>query len=189
MKKALLSLSLIVIAAFSALAQEVTDKSYVTKTGEKVLRFEMTMPVDAKRVWRAFSDPEDMKGWIAPVIQLDLRIGGTLLTNYEKTAKITDASTIRLSIINYLEGELMTYKVELKNNVFPKKVQDEDQNLQEIIQIFDLGGGKTRLVSSMIGWGAGKEWDDAYAFFAKGNKWTYEELIKHLLKKPDEKTK
>ena len=89
MKKALLSLSLIVIAAFAASAQEVIDKSYVTKTGEKVLRFEATLPVDAKRVWRAFSDPEDMKGWIAPFIQLDLRIGGTLLTNYDKTAKIT----------------------------------------------------------------------------------------------------
>ena len=35
----------------------------------------------------------------------------------------------------------------------------------------------------MIGWGTGKEWDDAYVFFAKGNKWTYEELIKYLLKK------
>jgi hypothetical protein len=183
MKKALLSLSMIVIAAFAASAQEVIDKSYVSKTGEKVLRFETVLPVDAKRVWRAFSDPEDMKGWIAPVIQLDLRIGGELLTNYDKAAKITDASTIHLPIINYLDGELMTYKVEL-NNAFPKKLQDEDQNLQEVIQIFDLGVGKTRLVSSMIGWGTGKEWDDAYAFFAKGNKWTYEELIKHLLKKP-----
>lgn len=183
MKKVFLLLFLVCIAVFSLSAQEVIDRSYATKSGEKVLRFETTLPVDAKRVWQAFSDPEDMKGWVAPVIQLDLRAGGTLLTNYDKAAKINDASTIRLPIINYLEGELMTYKVEL-NNAFPKKLQDEDQNLQEVVQIFDLGGGKTRLVSSMIGWGTGKEWDDAYAFFAKGNKWTYEELIKHLLKKP-----
>lgn len=183
MKKALLFLFLIVTVVSASYSQSVIDRSYVTKSGEKVLRFEATLPVDAKRVWHAFSDPEDMKGWMAPVVRLDLRTGGELLTNYDKTAKITDASTIHLPIVNYLEGELMTYKVEL-NSVFPKKVQDEDQNLQEIIQIFDLGGGKTKLVSSMLGWGTGKEWDETYAFFAKGNKWTYDELIKHLLKKP-----
>jgi uncharacterized protein YndB with AHSA1/START domain len=183
MKKAILFLSLILIIVVSASAQDVADRSYVTKTGEKVLRFEVTLPVEKKRAWRAFTDPEDMKGWIAPVIKLDMRTGGVLLTNYDKAAKIEDASTIRLPIINYLEGELITYKVEL-NNAFPKKAQDEDQNLQEVIQFFDLGNGKTKLVSSMIGWGTGKEWDDAYAFFARGNKWTYEELIKYLVKKP-----
>ena len=183
MKKALLFLSLIAAFAVTAFSQDVADRSYVTKTGEKVLRFEVTLPVTKQRAWRAFTDPEDMKGWIAPVIKLDMRAGGVLLTNYDKGAKIEDASTIRLPIINYLEGDLITYKVEL-NNAFPKKAQDEDQNLQEVIQFFDLGNGKTKLVSSMIGWGTGKEWDDAYAFFAKGNKWTYEELIKYLLKKP-----
>jgi uncharacterized protein YndB with AHSA1/START domain len=173
-----------VLLGVSALsAQEVIDRSYVTRSGEKVLRFEITLPLDTKRVWRAFSDDEDMKGWIAPVIHLDLRPGGTLSTNYDKNAKITDASTIRLRIVNYLENEMITFGVQL-NDHFPKKAQDEDQNLQEVVQIFDLGGGKTKLVSSMIGWRTGKEWDDTYQFFVKGNKWTYEQLVKYLLKKP-----
>jgi len=183
MKRILLVVSLILLSVCALSAQDVIDRSYVTRSGEKVLRFEITLPLDTKRVWRAFSDPEDMKGWIAPVIQLDLRAGGMLSTNYDKNAKITDASTIRLPIVNYLEGELITFGVQL-NNHFPKKTQDEDQNLQEVIQLFDLGGGKTRLVSSMIGWGTGKEWDDTYQFFTKGNKWTYEQLVKYLMKKP-----
>ena len=32
----------------------------------------------------------------------------------------------------------------------------------------------------MIGWGQGDDWDKAYAFFVKGNTWTYEELLKSL---------
>ncbi len=31
----------------------------------------------------------------------------------------------------------------------------------------------------MIGWGVGDDWDKAYNFFAKGNEWTYQELLKN----------
>jgi len=59
--------------------------------------------------------------------------------------------------------------------------RDETQNLQEIVQIEDIGGGKTKIVSSMMGWGTGKEWDEtSYAFFARGNEWTYQQLAKSL---------
>ena len=59
-----------------------------------------------------------------------------------------------------------------------EKVRQEDKNLQEIIQIVDLGKGKTKIVFSMIGWGTGSDWDKTYEFFAKGNKWSYEQLVK-----------
>jgi len=29
----------------------------------------------------------------------------------------------------------------------------------------------------MVGWGVGKDWDETYQFFAKGNKWTYQQLV------------
>ncbi len=32
----------------------------------------------------------------------------------------------------------------------------------------------------MIGWGKGKEWDETYSFFEKGNKWSYQQLLKRL---------
>jgi hypothetical protein len=33
--------------------------------------------------------------------------------------------------------------------------------------------------NAMIGWGKGTDWDKAYEFFAKGNEWTYKELLKN----------
>jgi hypothetical protein len=57
-------------------------------------------------------------------------------------------------------------------------LQDEDQHLQEIIQFVSGGPGKTKIISSMIGWGQGKDWDKTYDFFLKGNEWTYKELLK-----------
>ena len=103
--------------------------------------------------------------------------GGYILTNYNKDKSLADTSSIRLGIINYLEGQLLTLKVEL-NNHFSKKLQEEDVNLQELIQFEEVEPGKTKIVSSMIGWGNGDDWKKTYNFFEKGNEWSYKELLK-----------
>lgn len=168
---------LLCLLASSLAAQEIKNTSYTTSTGERVLRLECEVPIARQEAWKLFTTAEGLKRWIAPVVAIDFRVGGQLLTNYDKSKAAGDPGTIRLPIVNYLEAELLTLKVEL-NESFAAKVVKEDQDLQEIIQLFDLGKGRTRLVSSMIGWGKGPEWDKTYAFFAKGNAWTYKELLK-----------
>lgn len=160
-------------------AQEVRNTSYVTQSGERVLRIETVVPASTENVWKAWTVPQELSKWIAPVVAIDLKIGGTISTNYDEKAAIGNAGTIRLPIINYIEKQLITLKVNL-NEKFPKRVRDEDHNLQEIVQIVDLGDGKTKVVSSMVGWGTGKDWDQSYDFFARGNEWTYRKLAKHL---------
>ncbi|HXS56568.1 MAG TPA: hypothetical protein VN726_10625, partial [Hanamia sp.] len=80
-----------------------------------------------------------------------------------------------LKIVNYIEKELLTLKVKL-NDAFPKSVQHDDGNLQELIQFIYVGPQQTKIVSSMVGWGQGSDWDRTYNFFVKGNTWTYEQL-------------
>jgi hypothetical protein len=157
-------------------AQTVTDTSYVTSVGERVLRVECTVPAGIRETWKLFSTAEGLRKWAAPVVAIDLRVGGHILTNYDKTKSVRDPGTIRLLIVNYLEGDLMTLKVTL-NDDFPAKIRRRDGNLQEIIQLHELGSRRTRITSSMLGWGVGPEWDRAYAFFAAGNKWTYQQLV------------
>ncbi len=118
-----------------------------------------------------------LRCWAAPLVRLDLRIGGSLQSNYNKNATIGDPGTISLGIVNYVENEIMTYRVRL-NDEFSAQLRSEDGNLQEIIQLLRLRNGGTRLVSTMVGWGKGAEWDKAVAFFAKGNEFSYKELAK-----------
>ena len=158
-------------------AQEVQNTSYTTSTGEKVLRLEFVIPVDKQEAWKLLASGEGWKKWAAPVVSFNLKVGGLILTNYDKNKAVGDSGTIRLPIINYLEGEMITLKVIL-NETFSQKVRQEDSDLQEVIQITDLGDKKTKVTSSMIGWGTGREWDNTYAFFSKGNKWSYEQLTK-----------
>ncbi|MBK9398652.1 MAG: hypothetical protein IPN55_16005 [Saprospiraceae bacterium] len=82
-----------------------------------------------------------------------------------------------MDIINYLDSEMLTLKVNLNEN-FPQQARNEDKNLQEIIQFIDIGKGNIKIISTMVGWGQGNDWDKAYTFFEKGNEWTYKELLK-----------
>ena len=158
-------------------AQVVVNTSYTTPSGEKVLRLEIVVPVDKKTAWKYFTKDELLKKWIAPLAHIELKTGGYILTNYNKDKSLDDSSHIKLDIINYLDEELLTFKVNLNDN-FPKSAKDEDKNLQELIQFKDAGNGKTKIISSMIGWGNSEDWNKTYAFFVKGNIWTYEELYK-----------
>jgi uncharacterized protein YndB with AHSA1/START domain len=164
-------------AAFGNVNAQVTNSSYVTRYGEKVLQLSIIVPIDKKDAWKLFTTDEGLKKWIAPVATIDMKTGGYIKTNYDRNKSAEDSSSIQLGIINYLEYEMMTLKVDL-NNSFPPDIKTGDKNLQEIIQFTDAGNGKTKLVSTMVGWGQGDNWNKAYDFFEKGNDWTFKEILK-----------
>ena len=161
------------------LAQEVVNTSPGPQARERILRIETTLPVPQEAVWEAFATVEGLRKWAAPVIELDLRTGGTMLAHYDPDASIGSPGTIRTTILNYLEGELITYKANLTDR-FPAKARAEDTYLQEIVRIVPLSAGSTRIVSTMVGWGTGPEWDETYEFFARGNEYTYRQLANAL---------
>jgi len=169
---AILSLSIV-----SVKAQTVKNSSYTTQTGEKVLRLEVVLPISKIEAWQLFTTDEELMKWIAPIAHIELKSGGYILTNYDETKSLSDSSSIQLNILNYIEQELLTLKVELNGN-FAESVQNEDENLQEIIQFEYVSPNETKIISSMIGWGQGEEWVKTYEFFVKGNLWTYAELRK-----------
>jgi hypothetical protein len=116
-----------------------------------------------------------LKTWLAPVAHIELKTGGYILTNYDSTKKLTDKSSIRSTIINFITNELLTLKVNLNDN-FPGSVRAADTNLQHIIQLFKIDNTHTKIVSSMVGFGNGADWDKTYDFFLKGNDWTFKKI-------------
>ncbi|MEO6355984.1 MAG: SRPBCC domain-containing protein, partial [Ferruginibacter sp.] len=168
-RRVLLLVIVLVISVFGIQAQ-VINSSYVTKFGEKALQFSIIVPIDKAEVWKLFTTDKGLEKWIAPVVKTNMKIGGWIRTNYDKTKTTEDTTAIQLDIINYLENEMLTLKVNLNDN-FPQEAKNEDKNLQEIIQFIDIGKGKTKIISTMVGWGQGSHWDKAYTFFEKGNEW------------------
>jgi uncharacterized protein YndB with AHSA1/START domain len=165
--------------AGSIAAQTIQNTSFQALGQERVLRLEVVVPSSTEIVWAAFSTVEGLQRWAAPVVALDLRAGGSLRAHYDEGAEIGSPGTIETTILNYLERELITFKVNL-NDRFPEEVRAGDANLQELVQFVPLENGGTRLVSTMVGWGSGPEWEEAYNFFARGNEWTYRQLVNAL---------
>jgi uncharacterized protein YndB with AHSA1/START domain len=181
MTKNIFMLSLLVHLTSGNINAQVTNSSYTTQHGEKVLQLSIIIPINKKDAWNLFTTDDGLKKWIAPVAKIDMRTGGSIRTNYDPSKAPDDTTSIRLGIINYLEYDLITLKVNL-NNSFPEQAKKEDQNLQEIIQFTDAGKGKTKIISSMAGWGQGSDWDKTYDFFQKGNDWTFKEILKLFTK-------
>ena len=82
-------------------------------------------------------------------------------------------------MINYLPKQFIIYKIEL-SEAFAEKCRNEDNNLQEVIQFESISENKVKIITTMMGWGKGKEWDETYSFFEQGNKWVCGQLIKRF---------
>jgi hypothetical protein len=169
---------LISLAFFTVQSQTMKNTSYNNQSGEKVLRLEINLPVDLSTAWKLFTTDDKLKQWIAPLAHIELRSGGYIVTNYDSTKNLSDSSSIKLPITSFIDNELLILKVILNNN-FVKSVRDSDDDLQEVIQFKSIDNQHTQIISSMIGWGKGADWDKVYNFFVRGNEWTYKELLKN----------
>lgn len=179
MKNSCILLLLLVLNGSVVFAQSIINTSYKNQAGEKVLRFEMTVPVDVSTAWQLFTLDSKLNKWIAPVAHIELKTGGYILTNYDSTKQLTDSTSINVPIINFIENELLVLKVNLNNN-FAQNARNTDENLQEIIQFIKIDSMNTKICSSMVGFGQGVDWEKTYIFFEKGNEWTYKELLEFL---------
>ncbi|MCP9768877.1 hypothetical protein EGI22_13225 [Lacihabitans sp. LS3-19] len=160
----------------TAHSQSLKNTSYKNQSGEKVLRIECVLPVSLNDAWRLFTTDEKLKKWIAPLAHIELKAGGYIVTNYDESKNLSDSSSIKLPITSFIDKEILVLKVIL-NDHFVKSVRESDENLQEVIQFIKVDDKQTKIVSSMIGWGEGTDWDKVYDFFVKGNEWTYKELL------------
>jgi uncharacterized protein YndB with AHSA1/START domain len=174
----------LVILASLAFGQDVKNTSYKTRTGERVLRYEISLNAPKEEIWKAFTTCNGLSLWLAPIAVVDLRVGGYITTQYEKHARIGDPGTVDTKIVNYIDGEMLTLEIDM-NEHFAQLLKGEDHTLQEIIQFVDLGPSQTRLISSTVGWGEGLDWDDAYAFYERGNAITYQLLADAFNKQPE----
>ena len=168
---------ILIVNTFSAKSQAVLNTSYINHSGEKVLRLQAVLPVDITTAWKLFKTDEKLKNWIAPVAHIQAKTGGYIIINYDIAKSLTDSSCIKLPILSFIDKELLVLKVNLNGN-FAQSVRNEDGQLQEIIHFKETGKNKTKIISSITGWGTGNDWDKTYDFFAKGNEWTYRELLK-----------
>lgn len=118
-------------------------------------------------VWALFATSDGLRSWVAPLAEVDLRIGGSWRTNYNPDGVLGDDTTIVSEILCY-ESERMLC---LRNTTAPKGFAHADalQETWSIIRFEAVDTMRTRISLTGFGWGDDPAAVAARAYFDSGN--------------------
>lgn len=117
-------------------------------------------------VWRTCTTAEEAVKWLAPVVEFDLRSGGSFKTNYDKAAGIGGPGTIVHRILAVDAPHLLVARTEApEGNPF----RDVVQHLTGVWRFEPLGPKRTRLVLGSYGWPQTERGARVRAFFERAN--------------------
>ena len=170
MKRLMVALALALTAAPALAAEkypDVLDSSTVDAGGARVLQFSIVLKAPAKAVWDAFADSATVRRWAAHLAIIDLRQGGTMEESYDPKAEPGGPENIRHEIIAYVPGQLLVFRNTNTPTMLPGR--EFYKRVVSILEVQDLGGGRSKLIISQTGYAPGPEFDKLYAFFSEEN--------------------
>lgn len=133
-------------------------------------------PVDA--VWAAFTTKQGQESWNVAHAQIDLRVGGRMLTHYDPKGHIGDPNTIENIILSFEPKHMLSIRVANPPEKFPFK--NAIKKVWTVIHFEDVGPSRTRLRVVGIGYGEDEESRKLRSFFDKGNSYTIKKLQEKL---------
>ncbi len=157
--------------------KEATSQVSKTDANELVLIQEVSFEAPIEDVWRAYTTAAGWTAWASPKAQVDLRVGGTILTAYQ--GEIGDSSTNTPHIVNYVPERLLTLRAELSSS-WPEIMQEDAERLSNVILFDEIADGVTRIQSYGIGYTDAPEYDQLMGFFIKANEGLYQNLRAYL---------
>ncbi len=182
MKPLLLSVALL-CSTTAVCAGTIKDTSFRDADGHRVQRLEAVIDAPVSKVWAAFTTDDGFRTWGAPVVHITPGHDGMIEASYLLTSKIGDPENIRNRVIVYYPEHLLVIHNEHapKGGPFKQEVIDK---IRTIFEFQDIGGGKTRVVESGVGYGEGTDFDSMYAHFRAGNAEEFELLEKSFVTGP-----
>ena len=175
-------LNLVASAATLAESQNAVRSEVIkTEAGEIVLLQTVEIETAVGKAWQAYTTSEGWMTWASPLAEVDLRTGGTIKTHYGEDAKIGDAGTITLHIVNYVPERVLTLRAELSER-WPDVMKEDDGKLMNIVTFEPMGEKRTRIVSYGVGYRDLPAYDELMKFFIPANEGLLRKLKSSLEK-------
>ncbi|MCC6676045.1 MAG: SRPBCC domain-containing protein [Phycisphaerales bacterium] len=144
----------------------------------RTLTTEVIVDATPEEFWRLLSTPEGViKLWSVARAEVDLRPGGTIRASYDADGQ--EPGWITHHILATEPARMVAFKTDAPPKA-PDSIKLYCQHGWTVVRLEPAGPGRTRVVETMMGFGAGPLFDEAYAFFEKGNRWTADEMSKRL---------
>ncbi|MFG0257804.1 MAG: SRPBCC domain-containing protein [Phycisphaerales bacterium JB043] len=165
----LMTLVLVFLAA-PAVAQDERDTI--------VQEYVISAPVS--RVWDAFTTEEGIEGFMASHAQVDLRVGGAVMTHYGPDSVIGDPETIRHTILTMIPGRMYSGRVDFPFNDEVSEFQRLVMETWGVVEFEALSPDVTLVRLTSCNYGRGGTWDQVRAFFNQGNDFVMRKLREYL---------
>ncbi len=161
------------------LEKRVISKIDSTHNNEIVLIQEFIVNVPLDSVWNAFTTKKGWESAFVAISEVDLRVGGSIKSSYNKNATIGDSTTIVNHIVNYVPKKILTLQAELSDH-FPEFMKKDAKDFYNVIYFKAISDHKTKVESYGIGYKNIPKYLSLLKFFIKGNEDSYLNLIKYL---------
>ena len=146
-----------------------------------------TVEIDGSvdEIWRAFTTTKGLQSWVAPLADIDFRVGGKWRANYNKDGKLGDASTIENTILAYDPKRMIS----LKATGFPEgfEFKEAAKNNWSVFYFEPITDTKTKVTVVGLGYNDTEQSQKMRAFFEAGNKYSMDQLSAAIKKLHDSK--
>ena len=157
--------------------------SYIDSTNspELVMVQEFEVNASVQQTWEAYTTMKGYESCAVPLAEIELKVGGTIKTNYNKEGAIGDSSTIVTHIINYVPYQLLTLQAEINEN-FPEFMKKEAKGFYNVIYFEAVDSNRTKVKSYGIGYKNTAKYLELMNYFMIANESTLRQLINYLEK-------
>lgn len=162
---------LLLLALFSGSTGSVLAHETITTEG--------VIDAPVSEVWGSWTTTSGLKAWLAPHVEVDLRIDGLMRTNYDPKGSLGDPGTIENRILAFDPERMLSIQVATSPANFPFKARVGE--MWTVLYFQPTPEGKTLLRIVGLGFGGDAESQKMKAFFKQGNDYTLLQLQKRFM--------
>lgn len=167
-------------AIFFALCLSLNSVSNGEETREV---YEVEIEASVDDVWWAFSTTKGLQSWVAPLADIDFKVGGKWRANYNKEGKLGDETTIENTILAYDPKRMIS----IKATGFPKNFpfREAAKNTWSVFYFTPISDNKTKMTVVGLGYNDTEESKQMRSYFKTANAYSAKQLQAALKKKSD----
>ena len=127
-----------------------------------------------RAVWAAWTTKEGQESWNVSHAEIELKVGGKMLTHYDAKGRIGDPNTIENIILSFEPNRMLSIQVGKPPEKFPYK--NAIKNVWHVLHFEEEGPSRTRLSIVGLGYSDDDESKKLRASFEYGNAYTLKKL-------------
>jgi len=137
---------------------------------------DINAPIDA--VWSAWATTAGLQAWLAPHVEIEMRVGGLMRTNYRAAGALGDGNTIENRVLAFEPGRMLSIQVAKApaNFPFPNAIY----KMWTVMYFEPAPSNRTHVRVVGLGFSADEESQKMRAFFERGNAETIDSLRQHF---------